>query len=97
MKVAHKKNIMLVTLGLVLGLTLFFFGCWQLDLIAAPHIDWSGVGTQTREILRVDILGHTIRWLMSDASAYVMFFTWIIIGAFIPVVTIFVALWYWED
>jgi len=67
--------------GLLLGLSLFWIGLWQIDLICAPYI-W-----QDKKI--IEVLPF---WYMYNTEAYVMFFSWVMIGLFL----IIVALWYWD-
>lgn len=83
---SHKRNVYAIFAGLLIGLTLFMFGCWQLDLLSAPYV-WSD--RQWREVLPF--------WHMWSTEAYVMFFTWIVAGLAVAVVTVFASLWFWDD
>jgi len=68
--------------AILAGLSLFFFGLWQLDLLCAPYI-WSDKKV-------IEILPF---WYMLNTEAYVMFYAWILVGVFL----IAVGLWLWED
>jgi len=74
----HSKEILL----LLLGVSLYFIGLWQLDLLCAPYV-WSD--KQVREILPF--------WYMYNTEAYVMFYGWIFLGT----VLMLLSLWIWED
>jgi len=64
------------------GLSLFFFGLWQLDLLCAPYI-WADKKV-------IEILPF---WYMLNTNAYVMFFIWIQLGLLL----IGIGFWFWED
>jgi len=76
-----KKHLLNLAAVLV-GIALFFFGCWQIDMIAAPYI-WNNLHD-------IEVLP---KWIMRNGTAYVMFFCWIFIGLLLVIV----GLWFWTD
>ena len=67
-------------LGLLVGMALWFYGAWQLDLLASPYV-WADV--HTREILPF--------WFWPSTWAYVLFFTWLTVGYFLSVASLLLA------
>jgi len=73
----HTKEIVL----LLLGLSLFWIGLWQLDLLCAPYV-WADKKV-------IEVLPF---WYMLNTEAYVMFCAWIMIGLMLVIV----AFWLWD-
>jgi hypothetical protein len=83
---SHKKNVIVIIAGLLTGLALLLFACWQQDLQLSPN-EWQH--QYMRELLPF--------WFMWNTKSYVMWYGFIFGGFFIAVVSCMLALWYWTD
>ncbi len=94
----HFPNIVGVISAFILGVFMNVFGLWQLDLIVCGPV-WWGDATHGWSIASryADQYFQCFFWKTTVGQAYDTLFMIIFFSGVLPLVLLFVSLWFWED